>query len=134
MGTPYQALPAEAAAIRGWFADKVEFPVLVPALPPEHHAFLGARVNYFLDRRVAEMAYTAGEHTVTFVMFADQGITLAALSPLRLGARTLYVGTHKGYTTVFWKDPGAICGLVSDLPQTALVATLRKAMPPMAGS
>lgn len=134
MGTPYQVLPPEAATIRGWFADKVEFPVLVPLLPPEHYAFLGARVNYFLDRRVAEMAYTVGEHTITFVMFADQGLTLAGLPTLRLGARTLYVAMHKGYTTLLWHDRGAICGLVSDLPQTVLVDTLHKAMPPIAGS
>ncbi len=134
MATPYQALPAEATVIRGWFADKVEFPVRVPPLAPEHYAFLGARVNYFLDRRVAEMVYTAGGHTVTFVMFADQDLTLAALPTLYLGSRTLYVDTHKGYTTVLWKDRGVICGLVSDLPRTALVDTLQKAMPSRAGS
>lgn len=134
MGTPYQALPANAAMIRVWFADKVEFPVLVPPLPPEHYAFLGVRVNYFLDRRVVEMAYTAREHTVTFVMFADQGITLSARSTLQLGRRTLYIDTHKGYTTVLWHDRGAVCGLVSDLSRTELVETLRRVMPPVAES
>lgn len=134
MGAPYQPLPADAVAIRGWFATQVEFPVFVPPLPPDHYAFLGARVNYFLDRRVAEMVYTVGEHTVTFVMFADQGLTLTAPQAVRLGVRTLYVATHKGYTTVLWQGRGAICGLVSDLPHTALVDTLQRALPPMAGS
>ena len=91
-------------------------------------------MNYFLDRRVVEMAYTAEQHTVTFVMFAEQGITLSALSTLQLGQRTLYVQAHKGYTTVLWKDRGVVCALVSDLPRTALVETLQLAMAPMAGS
>ncbi len=36
---------------------------------------------------------------------------------------------------VCWRrDRGAVCGLVSDLPRTALVETLQKAMPPVDGA
>lgn len=128
MGTPYQTLPPDAATIRGWFADKVEFPVQVPALPPERYPFLGVRLNYFLDRRVAEMAYAVGQQTVTFVMFAGQGLTLSALPSLSQGQRTLYVHTHKGYTAFLWYDRGAVCGLVSELPRAVLLETLHRAM------
>jgi hypothetical protein len=51
--------------------------------------------------------------------------TLSALSPMRVGNRTVYVQTYKGYTTVFWQDGTLFCGLVSDLP--ALLEALRQA-------
>src|SRR5712692_11249700 len=93
----------------------------------QRYTFLGARLNYFLDRRVAEMAYASGSHVLSFVMFSDKGITLAALPTRRLGSRTVYVQTYKGYTTVFWQDGAVFCGLVSDLQLPAVLEALSHA-------
>jgi anti-sigma factor RsiW len=127
MGAPYTPVPATPDAIRHWFDDKVDFAVLVPALPQARYPFLGARLNYFLNRRVAEMAYALEGHVLSFVMFADPGMTLSALSPMRVGNRTVYVQTYKGYTTVFWQDGTLFCGLVSDLHLPAVLEALRQA-------
>lgn len=127
MGAPYAQVPAHPDAIRRWFDDKVDFAVLVPALPQERYPFLGARLNYFLNRRVAEMAYASGSHVLSFVMFADPGMPLSAMSTRRMGSRTLYVQTYKGYTTVFWQDGALFCGLVSDLHLPALLEALQQA-------
>ena len=127
MRVPYIQVPANPEAIRRWFDDKVEFAVPVPALPPARYTFLGARLNYYLDRRVAEMVYTSGSHVVAFVMFSDKGITLSALPTRRLGHRTVYVQTYKGYTTVLWHDGTIFCGLVSDLQLHAVLEVLRHA-------
>ena len=127
MRVPYTQLLADPEAIRQWFDDKVEFAVPVPALPPARYTFLGARLNYFLDRRVAEMAYASGSHVLSFVMFSNQGITLSALPTKRLGHRTVYVQTYKGYTTVLWHDGTIFCGLVSDLQLPAVLEVLRHA-------
>jgi len=127
MGVPYTQVPATPDAIRRWFDDKVDFAVLVPALPQARYPFLGARLNYFLNRRVAEMAYASDGHVLSFVMFADTGMTLSALSPMRVGNRTVYVQTYKGYTTVFWQDGTLLCALVSDLHLPALLEALQKA-------
>ena len=127
MGASYHQLPTDPEAIRHWFADKTEFAVLVPELSRERYAFLGVRLNYFLNRRVAEMAYTADQRVLSFVMFAEQGITLPAMPTTRLGNHTLYVQTYKGYTTVLWKDAGFFCGLVSDLHLPALMEAVREA-------
>src|SRR5262249_54747660 len=62
MGASYTQVPATPDAIRHWFDEKVDFAVLVPALPPARYPFLGARLNYFLNRRVAELAYTSQDH------------------------------------------------------------------------
>src|SRR5262249_46723523 len=115
MRVSYTPLPADPEVIRRWFDDKVEFAVPVPALPPARYTFLGARLNYFLDSRVAEMAYASGNHVLSFVMFLDKGVTLSAMPARRLGHRTVYVQTYKGYTTVLWHDGTIFCGLVSDL-------------------
>jgi anti-sigma factor RsiW len=127
MGAPYTQVLPHPDAIRHWFDDKVDFAVLVPALPQERYPFLGARLNYFLNRRVAEMAYASGSHVLSFVMFTDPGMPLLAMSTRRMDSRTLYVQTYKGYTTVFWQDGALFCGLVSDLRLPALLEVLRQA-------
>jgi anti-sigma factor RsiW len=127
MRVSYTQLPADPEVIRRWFDDKVEFVVPVPALPPARYTFLGARLNYFLDRRVAEMAYASGNHVLSFVMFSDKGVTLSTLPTRRLGHRTVYIQTYKGYTTVLWHDGTIFCGLVSDLQLTAVLEALRQA-------
>jgi hypothetical protein len=60
-------------------------------------------------------------------MFTDPGLTLSTLSPMRLGSRTVYVQTYKGYTTIFWQDGTLFCGLVSDLHLPAMLEVLRQA-------
>jgi anti-sigma factor RsiW len=127
MRVPYTPLPATPEAIRHWFDDKVDFAVLVPVLPQTRYAFLGARLNYFLNQRVAEMAYASEGHVLSFVMFTDPGLTLSSMSPMRLGNRTVYVKTYKGYTTIFWQDGTLFCGLVSDLHLSAMLEVLRQA-------
>jgi mycothiol system anti-sigma-R factor len=127
MGVPYHQIPADQEAIQRWFDDKVEFAVLVPVLPPERYAFLGVRLNYFLNRRVAEMAYASGSHVLSFFMFSDKGLTVSAMRTIHLGNKTLYVQTHQGYTTVFWQDGELFCGLVSDLRLIVLMDALRHA-------
>jgi len=128
MGIPYHQLPADTGAIKQWFADKIDFPVLVPVLPQERYTFLGARLNYFLDRRVAEIIYALDTQPITFVMFTEHGVRLTALSTVRLGQRTFYVQAHKGYTTVLWRDGEAVCGVVSELQRPALMEVLQVAM------
>jgi anti-sigma factor RsiW len=120
-------MPATPEAIRHWFDDKVDFAVLVPALPQARYPFVGIRLNYFLNRRVAEIAYTSEGHVLSFVMFTDPGLTLSTLSPMRVGKRTVYVQTYKGYTTIFWQDGTLFCGLVSDLHLPAMLEALRQA-------
>jgi mycothiol system anti-sigma-R factor len=127
MGVPYTPMPATPEAIRHWFDDKVDFAVLVPVLPQARYAFLGARLNYFLNRRVAEMAYASEGYILSFVMFTDPGLPLSTLSSMRLGNRTMYVQAHKGYTTIFWQDGTLFCGLVSDLHLPAMLEALRQA-------
>jgi anti-sigma factor RsiW len=127
MGVPYTQVPATPDAIRRWFDDKVDFAVLVPTLPQARYAFLGARLNYFLNRRVAEMAYVSDGHVLSFMMFADTGMTLSAMSPMRVGNRTVYFETYKGYVTVFWQDGTLFCALVSDLHLPALLEALQQA-------
>jgi anti-sigma factor (TIGR02949 family) len=127
MGVSYTQVPATPDAIRHWFDGKVDFAVLVPALPQARYPFLGARLNYFLDRRVAEMAYASEGHVLSFVIFADPGMPLSAMSTMHVGSRTVYVQTYKGYTTIFWQDGTLFCGLVSDLRLPAMLEALRQA-------
>lgn len=127
MGVPYNYVSSDPAAIRRWFHDKVAFSISVPTLPDDQFALQGVRLNYFLNRRVAEIAYTSPSHTLSFMMFADREISLNALRTVRIGNRTFYVDKYKGYNTVLWRDGDAFCTLVSDLNSAALLRIAQKA-------
>jgi hypothetical protein len=60
-------------------------------------------------------------------MFANAGLTLSAMSPVRVESRTVYVQTYKGYITVFWQDDTLFCDLVSDMRLPAVLEVLRQA-------
>jgi anti-sigma factor RsiW len=129
MIAPYTQVSTQPEAIQAWFQDKVEFAVPVPQLPQERYAFQGVRLNYFLNRRVAELAYTTDAHLLSFFIFAESGLPLASAHTIRAGTRTLYVQQRKGYTVILWKDGDLMCGLVSDLHATALLTLLQQVMP-----
>jgi anti-sigma factor RsiW len=129
MVAPYTQVRAQPEAIQAWFRDRVEFAVPVPHLPQEHYRFQGVRVNYFLNRRVAELAYTRGTHPLSFFIFAEPSMTLTAPHTVHAGKRTFYVQQRKGYTAILWKDGDMVCGLVSDLHAAVLVSILQQSMP-----
>jgi mycothiol system anti-sigma-R factor len=128
MVAPYTQVLAQPEAIQAWFRARVEFAVPVPNLPQEHYKFQGVRVNYFLNRRVAELAYTTGTHPLSFFIFAEPSMTLTASHTVHAGKRTFYVQRRKGYTAILWKEGDMVCGLVSDLQASELVSLLQQSM------
>ena len=115
MHTPYERVPQDANAVRRWFDGQVEFAPPVPAMTESGFELIGVRLNYFLNRRVAEIAYAADQHIVSFLTFADKEISLNTMKPVRLGNRIFHLQSYKGYNTVLWQDGEIFCSLVSDL-------------------
>jgi mycothiol system anti-sigma-R factor len=134
MVAPYIQVPDQPEAIQAWFRGRVEFAVPVPNLPQAHYRFQGVRVNYFLNRRVAELAYTTGTHPLSFFILAEPSLRLTAPHTVRAGQRTFYVQQRKGYTAVLWKEGDMVCGLVSDLQAAELVSLLQQSMPESSAS
>ena len=129
MVAPYTQVLAHPEAIQAWFRDRVDFVVPVLHLPQKHYQFQGVRVNYFLNRRVAELAYTTGTYPLSFFIFAEPRMTLTATRTVHAGKRTFYVQRCKGYTVVLWREGDMVCGLVSDLQAEVLVSLLQQSMP-----
>lgn len=127
MHAPYQEVEAKAATIRRWFDGQVEFAPPLPAMLPPPYRLQGVRVNYFLSRRVAEIAYTSDQHALSFLMFADKQLSLTALRPVRMGPQLFHVYSYKGYNTVIWQDGEIFCSLVSDLNLASLLQIARAA-------
>lgn len=127
MDVPYKKISSEARAVRRWFQDKVTFSIMVPHMPVDDYAFHGVRVNYFLDRRVVEIAYDSPHHMLSFLMFAGQGISLKSVRTVHNGERTFFVQTYKGYNTVLWRDGDYFCSVVSDVSMAALLDVARMA-------
>ena len=128
MQAPYKSVSADSNAIRQWFHGQVEFAPPLPAISQTQYAFLGVRLNYFLDRRVAEIGYASRTHVLSFLMFPDKGLSLQTLRQVQAGARTFYVQSYKGYNAVLWEDGAVFCSLVSDLHMDELVRVARQAL------
>lgn len=126
MQAPYTTIDADAGAIRRWFHDKVAFSVIVPDVAAMQYDVLGVRLNYFLDRRVAEIAYASPSHGLAFLMFANQDIRLETMPTVQTANRVFYVQKYKGYSTVLWQDGEFFCSLVSDLDLAQLVQIARR--------
>lgn len=127
MQAPYEQVSQDASAVRRWFDGQVEFALPVPALASNAFDLVGVRLNYFLNRRVAEIAYASDEHIMSFLIFADKGLSLNAMKSVRLGNRTFYVQTYKGYNTVLWQDGEIFCSVVSDLNLATLLQVAGRA-------
>lgn len=127
MHAPYEKVAAEAGAIRRWFDGQVEFAPPLPAIPSDAYTLQGVRLNYFLNRRVAEIAYASEQHVLSFLMFTHKEISLASMHPVRMGNRTFYAQSYKGYNTVLWQDGEIMCSLVSDLQLPDLLRVAREA-------
>jgi anti-sigma factor RsiW len=121
MQAPYEKVEAKAGIIRRWFEGQVEFAPPLPAMVQAPYRLQGVRVNYFLSRRVAEIAYASEQHALSFLMFADKNISLTAMRPVRMGQRLFHVYSYKGYNTVVWQDGEIFCSLVSDLQLSSLL-------------
>jgi anti-sigma factor (TIGR02949 family) len=128
MQTPYKAVSVDSDAIRQWFHGQVEFAPPLPAISQTQYKFLGVRLNYFLNRRVAEIGYASRTHVLSFLMFPDKDLSLQTLRQVQAGARTFYVQSYKGYNTVLWEDGAVFCSLVSDLRMDELLRVARQAV------
>jgi anti-sigma factor RsiW len=127
MHASYDQVAVNTGAIRRWFDGQVEFAPPLPPILNENYQFQGVRLNYFLDRRVAEIAYRSQHHVLAFLMFARKNLSLAMMSSVRMGDRTFYVHRYKGYSTVLWEDGEIFCSLVSDLQLSEILRVAREA-------
>ena len=125
MHAPYEQVEAESGAIRRWFDGQVEFAPPLLAIPDDTYRLRGVRLNYFLNRRVAEIAYSSADHVLSFLMFSNKDVSLGAMQSVRSGDRVFHVNSHKGYNTVLWQDGEIFCSLVSDLNLEDLLQVAR---------
>ena len=121
MQTPYEHMARDAQAARRWFDGQVEFATPVLAMANSGYELMGVRLNYFLNRRVAEMAYAADDRAVSFLTFVAKDISLHAMKAVHLGDRTFHVQSYRGYNTVLWRDGEIFCSLVSALDLSELL-------------
>jgi len=113
----------DAALLRRWFIDKVDFR---PPLPFDRGAGLelvGGRLCYFLHRRAVSYVYRSGKHLLSFFAFPGAGLGLpTGRREIGSGPR---VSVHEvnGFTNVLWGGNGLVYALVSDAPRARVLRT-----------
>jgi anti-sigma factor RsiW len=125
----HRGLPLEvdAAAMPGWFADKLDFH---PALP--HFAggvrVEGARLSNLREWPAAYVRYQLPRGQVgLFIIDDPDGRFDAPGHDVRLGREVVRVASAKGYNVAIWRQNEIVYSLVSDLDEDALVQLVQAA-------
>jgi anti-sigma factor RsiW len=102
---------SDGGEVQPWLAERLGFVVPLPMRPMQQGTLVGARLDSLDGRQVAAVVYRLREHVVhAFVWPAsDDSATIAAAS-------------MRGLSVSHWSRGGLRYCLVSDLPQTQLVA------------
>lgn len=119
-GRPLDVASSDPEFLRQWFQGKIDFPLPAPPASLEAAELAGARLCYFLDRKVASFIYLdQGGILSLYVMDAadlprlgEDGSPLANQEPQEL----------EGFTQLVWHQSGLFYSLVSDLPRDRVIA------------
>jgi anti-sigma factor RsiW len=114
----------EYAAVREWFAGKVDYALPAPATRPEVK-LVGARLCFFLDRRVASLMYQAEGRTLSLYVIPAEPAGLAARANDTVAGEPVVVHEARGYAQVIWRRGALVHALAADLPAARLVELSR---------
>ena len=89
-----------------------------PAAP----RLLGARLCSFLNRRLVFLHYRAGARAAALYVMEDEGLALPEGGNRRAGGRSVFAASHKGATTLVWRDGGLVYVVVSNLDEAEALA------------
>jgi mycothiol system anti-sigma-R factor len=116
---------ADPHHLRQWFQGKVDFP---PPLLPVHVGtarLVGARLCYFLNRRVASFMYTTNGHYLSLFVMPRQGLRFPPDNGVSLPRSPARVYEVQGYTHILWFHTDLLYSLVSDVPQAQFIEVMQ---------
>jgi mycothiol system anti-sigma-R factor len=100
--------------VGAWFQKRTDFPVLIGHNPVKNLTLVGGRLIEMPGKKVVFLAYEMGQHRLTLVMTASQGINLFGAKDFMLQKARFYQSTYHGYKTLSWAQEGMAYVFVSD--------------------
>ncbi|MBI3435654.1 MAG: hypothetical protein HY056_11340 [Proteobacteria bacterium] len=107
--------------VADWWADKLDFHPPAPAARIDGYRLVGARLCYFLNRRLSALMYQKGENVVSLYVMSGESLEIPSAGDERIDDWNVSVREHKGYTSLIWREGTLAFALVADLPRTLLL-------------
>jgi len=97
----------DSGELTHWFAGKIKYPVVVPALKDHRFSLYGGRVDYLDDHPVAALALGRDQHAISLYVMPPSDAEAVR-------------GKRNGYSVVGWEDAQISYFAVSDLDRDVL--------------
>jgi anti-sigma factor RsiW len=126
----HRGLPLEvnAAAMPGWFADKLDFHPSLPHFTDAGVKVEGARLSNLREWPAAYVRYQLPHGQVGLFIVDDPNRRFDAPGrDVQLGREMVRVASARGYNVAIWRQDEIVYSLVSDLDEDALFQLVREA-------
>jgi anti-sigma factor RsiW len=117
---PLEVKSSDTHQVRPWFAGRVDFAPVVRFGGDSEFPLQGGAVGYFVDRKAAVFVYGHRLHTISLVVFRDEGLRWPRLGVERIGGVDAYASTARGFNVLLWRQDDLGYALVSDVEPGAL--------------
>jgi anti-sigma factor RsiW len=108
--------------VRPWFAGRLDFAPVVPFGGDGEFPLQGGAIGYFLDRKAAVLVYGHRLHTISLLVFRDDGLRWPRRGLTPLGPVDAYADTTRGFNVLLWRRGDLGYALVSDVEPAVLRA------------
>jgi anti-sigma factor RsiW len=112
----------DPAAVRDWFAPRLDFPVNAPAALPGGYSMQGARLWHTVARLSAFVSYTSADgDKISLFVISAHNLAGTGAREIERGGRTYHAGKSFQFNVVSWQQGGAAYALVGKIPIDTLL-------------
>ncbi len=116
-------------AVRAWFANKVDFAVRPPRLPP-HSVFRGGRLANVGAREAAYLVYDVNGEKVSVLVFDPRNVPLETARHRFVGNHDVFLDGQRGYHVATYRDRDVGYAFTSDMDEDRMIQLVSSAVSP----
>ena len=112
--------------VKPWFTGRLDFAPPVSFSGDEEFRMVGGAVGVFVDRKAATFIFKHRLHTITLLVFRNDGLPFPSRTNTQIAALPSSRITARGFNLLFWREGDLGYALVSDVEATALTRLATK--------
>ncbi|HEV8619570.1 MAG TPA: hypothetical protein VGQ79_00935, partial [Nitrospiraceae bacterium] len=97
-----------------WFEKRIDFPISLGQEPVKNLRLLGGRLVEFQGENAVFLAYEMGQHRLSLLMTASEGVNLFGAEGFNLEQTRFYQSANHGFQTLSWTQEGLAYVFVSE--------------------
>ncbi len=118
---PVEVSGPGAEQVKGWFRDKVEFPVRLPDFHQGDVDLVGGRIAHVHSNRAAYLSYDIDDARLSVMMFRGDDFEVPSRQVREVAGREIALLNNEGYGVAIMRDNGVTYTMTSDVPEQELV-------------